>query len=189
MGRFPVKLKFHRRACQIPLIVNHIGGHGVPAKRQVAAVEHMVICHFYFSRQKLLLRAAVEPDGSRKPGFLQEPFQRHCGSGRCGPQQIVAAPVSGASFHNRLLFCRTFLGQSRESVILSQHPDNRTSASVFRVKSVRQFLFIYNNKSFPGEQRPEKIRGLLLLSPCLRIFPYAGANFPAQRFQFFHSGK
>ena len=149
--------EFNGGTGEITGLVDHICGHGMPAEGHVAAVKHMIIRHLHLAGEELLLGAAVETHGSRQLLLLQEAAD---GDGRgqcCRAQEIVAAAVARGPRCHSLLGDLTFLGQSRQGIVLAQHRDHRAAAAVLSVKGIGQLRLVHNPKALVRKDLSEEI--------------------------------
>ncbi len=158
MAGLSLEEEFNGGTGEIPGLVDHIGGHRMPAEGHVTAVEHVIMRHLHLAGQKFLLGAAVEAHRSRQLFLLQEVADGDCRGQCCRAQEIVAAAMTRGPRGNGFLGDLAFLGKSRQGIVLAQHRNHRTAAAVLPVKGIGEFRFIHNAEALLGKDFPEEIR-------------------------------
>ncbi len=103
----------------------------VPGEGGVDVVEQAFAHHKGFAGAPLFARAAVEAQGAGQPVLLHPRLGGEGARQRRGAQQIVAAAMAVAVFHQRLRRGATGpLAQPGQRVVLAQQRDNRVTVAV-----------------------------------------------------------
>ncbi|MNI28018.1 hypothetical protein D3C73_817810 [compost metagenome] len=103
----------------------------MPGEGGIHVIEQAFTHHKGFAGAAFFTRAAVETHGAGQALLLHPGLHRECPRQRGGAQQIVAAAVAVAVFHQRLRSgAAGLLAQSGECVVLAQQRDHRLAAAV-----------------------------------------------------------
>ena len=186
MGGASFKFIFYRCTCKIALVADHVRGHRMPAECHITAVKHVIICHLYFSAEKLFLRTAIETDGSRNFFFLKETANRNRSGHSTCTEKIVTTAMSRCSGSHRLFCDLTFLGKSRKCIVLTENCDHRTSASILCIKCMWKMLIVRDCESLFRQKFSHQICRALLISTCLRVIPEIQADVCTHYFKILH---